>query len=79
MSNYTYSYTYDLYGKYFDSRKNEITQKQYILKTKESSFLINRLKYSVWPAQINDYVFLKMPFENKGLLLLPKNHLFKTF
>jgi hypothetical protein len=57
-------YKYDLFGKYYKITKGEreeITQQEYIKQTGESSYLIDKLKYSVWPFQINDYVFLKIP------------------
>lgn len=57
-------YQYDLFGKYFKiskDKKEEITQKEYIKQTGESAYLIDKLKYSVWPFQMNDYVFLKIP------------------
>ena len=59
-------YKYD-FQNYYHIPKNGtikiITQKEYIEKTGESAYLINKLKNSDYPAQINDYFFLKPPFD----------------
>lgn len=59
-------YYYDLFGNYYH-KKEKITQQEYIKQTKETIHLINKLKYSIWPFQHNDFVFLKLPNYDKEM------------
>ena len=59
-------YCFDFNNYYFyDSnyKLNIISQKEYIKKTGESRYLIDKLKNSIEPYQVNDYFFLKPPFK----------------
>lgn len=60
-----YYFDYYHYYSYENNTLKIITQKEYIEKTGESLYLINKLKNSYYPHQINDYFFLKPPFELK--------------
>lgn len=56
---------FDAYGNYYIDigklKLKKITKKEYMDITGESSFLIDKLKNSIYPEQDTDYVFLKIP------------------
>jgi hypothetical protein len=56
---------FDTYGNYYINigglKLKKITKKEYMDITGESSFLIDKLKNSIYPEQYRDYVFLKIP------------------
>ena len=55
-------YRYDYLNQYFKGDKR-ITKKEYMEKTGETRNDIEKLKWSPWPYQFNDYVFLKSPYK----------------
>ena len=64
----TYSsedYCYDKNGNYYicvdEMKLKKITKQEYMDATGESSFIIKKLKDSIYPAQGRNYVFLKFP------------------
>ena len=52
-------YHYNYLNEYFKG-KQKITKKEYMKETRND---IEKLKWSPWPYQLNDYVFLKSPYK----------------
>jgi hypothetical protein len=59
MNEYIYDLDFNFYKRINDKELKIITRTEYKLKTGETDYIINKIRYSNWPAQINDYFYIR--------------------